>query len=71
MVRVICAAFAVILVASLAGCGSDDPPLKDLSEADRAAQQKTAMEYQKKAQESGSGANSKAYQDSVKKSTGS
>ena len=62
--RVLCTACAILIIASQSGCGSDEPALKEMTEAERQAQVQSSMEYQKKAQESGSG--NKNYQDSMK-----
>jgi predicted small lipoprotein YifL len=44
--HVIRSVLPALLLALVAGCGSDEPALKEMSDADRAAQAKKQKEYQ-------------------------
>lgn len=52
------------------GCGSDTPPTKNMSDADRKAQQDQAQNYQKQ-QEASQKASQKEYEEKMKKGAGS
>jgi outer membrane PBP1 activator LpoA protein len=52
------------------GCGSDTPPTKNMSDAERQAQQEQAKSYQQK-MEASQKASQKEYQENMKKGAGS